>query len=84
MNVGSHGNVQIDVRRAVAWQALDKTATLKVNGNVCFPGVAYVIKPEGARCEIGMQGENEVVLVDVSLENPNTTAGASGTLCQKC
>jgi hypothetical protein len=78
VNVGSHGNVQIDVRNGrLHAQALDKTATLKVNGNVCFPGVAYVIKPEGARCEIGMQGENEVVLVDVSLENPNTTAGAS-------
>ena len=58
-------------------QALEKTATLKVNGNVCFPGVAYVIKPEGAICEIGSQGEDEVGIFNVSLENANTNATAS-------
>ena len=59
VKIGSKRQVQLDVRSGRLYaQALEKTATLKVNGNVCFPGVAYVIKPEGALCEIGSQGED--------------------------
>jgi hypothetical protein len=70
--------VQLDVRSGRLYaQAMEKTATLKVNGNACFPGVAYVIKPEGATCEIGSQGEDEVAIFNVSLENANANAAAS-------
>ena len=78
VKIGSKRQVQLDVRSGRLYaQALEKTATLKVNGNVCFPGVAYVIKPEGALCEIGSQGEDEVGIFNVSLENANTNATAS-------
>ena len=78
VKIGSKRQVQLDVRSGRLYaQALEKTATLKVNGNVCFPGVAYVIKPEGALCEIGSQGEDEVGIFNVSLENVNTNATAS-------
>ena len=79
VKIGSKkSQVQLDVRSGRLYaQALEKTATLKVNGNVCFPGVAYVIKPEGAICEIGSQGEDEVGIFNVSLENANTNATAS-------
>ena len=78
VKIGSKSQVQLDVRSGRLYaQALEKTATLKVNGNVCFPGVAYVIKPEGALCEIGSQGEDEVGIFNVSLENANTNATAS-------
>ena len=78
VKIGSKRQVQLDVRSGRLYaQALEKTATLKVNGNVCFPGVAYVIKPEGAICEIGSQGEDEVGIFNVSLENANTNATAS-------
>ena len=78
VKIGSKSQVQLDVRSGRLYaQALEKTATLKVNGNVCFPGVAYVIKPEGALCEIGSQGEDEVGIFNVSLENANTNASAS-------
>ena len=78
VKIGSKRQVQLDVRSGRLYaQALEKTATLKVNGNVCFPGVAYVIKPEGALCEIGSQGEDEVRIFNVSLENANTNATAS-------
>ena len=69
--------MQLDVRSGRLYaQATEKTATLKVNGNACFPGVAYVIKPEGATCEIGSQGEDEVAIFNVSLENANAAASA--------
>jgi hypothetical protein len=78
VKIGSKRQVQLDVRSGRLYaQALEKTATLKVNGNVCFPGVAYVIKPEGALCEIGSQGEDEVGIFNVSLENANTNATES-------
>ena len=78
VKIGSKSQVQLDVRSGRLYaQALEKTATLKVNGNVCFPGVAYVIKQEGALCEIGSQGEDEVGIFNVSLENANTNATAS-------
>ena len=78
VKIGSKSQVQLDVRSGRLYaQALEKTATLKVNGNVCFPGVAYVIKPEGALCEIGSQGEDEVGIFNVSLENANTNVTAS-------
>ena len=78
VKIGSKRQVQLDVRSGRLYaQALEKTATLKVNGNVCFPGVAYVIKPEGALCEIGSQGEDEVGIFNVSLENANTNATVS-------
>jgi len=78
VKIGSKSQVQLDVRSGRLYaQALEKTATLKVNGNICFPGVAYVIKPEGALCEIGSQGEDEVGIFNVSLENANTNATAS-------
>jgi len=78
VKIGSKRQVQLDVRSGRLYaQALEKTATLKVNVNVCFPGVAYVIKPEGALCEIGSQGEDEVGIFNVSLENANTNATAS-------
>ena len=78
VKIGSKRQVQLDVRSGRLYaQALEKTATLKVNGNVCFPGVAYVIKQEGALCEIGSQGEDEVGIFNVSLENANTNATAS-------
>ena len=78
VKIGSKRQVQLDMRSGRLYaQALEKTATLKVNGNVCFPGVAYVIKPEGALCEIGSQGEDEVGIFNVSLENANTNATAS-------
>ena len=78
VKIGSKSQVQLDVRSGRLYaQALEKTATLKVNGNVCFPGVAYVIKQEGALCEIGSQGEDEVGIFNVSLENANTNVTAS-------
>lgn len=78
VKIGSKSQVQLDVRSGRLYaQALEKTVTLKVNGNVCFPGVAYVIKQEGALCEIGSQGEDEVGIFNVSLENANTNATAS-------
>ena len=78
VKIGSKRQVQLDVRSGRLYaQALEKTATLKVNGNVCFPGVAYVIKQEGALCEIGSQGEDEVGIFNVSLENANTNVTAS-------
>lgn len=78
VKIGSKSQVQLDVRSGRLYaQALEKTATLKVNGNICFPGVAYVIKPEGALCEIGSQGEDEVGIFNVSLENANTNASVS-------
>jgi len=78
VKIGPKGNVQLDVRSGRLYaQATEKTATLKVNGNACFPGVAYVIKPEGATCEIGSQGEDEVAIFNVSLENANANAAAS-------
>ena len=83
VKIGSKSQVQLDVRSGRLYaQALEKTVTLKVNGNVCFPGVAYVIKQEGALCEIGSQGEDEVGIFNVSLENANTSATAARTMSE--